>query len=1067
MKKNIFCIWLTLLAIICTVTVEAQMTIGGKKAPEPFSVLELLNKGGLRLPQITTEERNAYAVKNNNLGDGLTIYNKTTNCVEYWNKVRWVSLCEGDSQASISPQPCIDVAADGTGCDEEFTITDPDCPNGPFNIAIMAGGEYAGLYDLDNSAGTFKVAFAENNSVNARTVLVRVTSTCTSLYKEFLFSQEGIDCSTMSYTVPAILPSEASLTLCSGGSVYLSVPANTADLGKLIWTRNGIEVARGVSYYVASLPGKYNISMGAIGCNTNASNERTVTASGTVAPGKITAFASNNGVMCGTNSVTLSAVSSTGTIVWFHNGKEEKTGSSVSISGDSSVGEWFAAVKDGSCYSKQSNILTITKQAGTGSVSLPAADVLVNGVALNSFTAFCAGGTLDLSVANPKENVKYTWYNGNEAITSNPFTVPANQEKMTLRLVATDNTGASCPAEASAVEKEITSGSTPGQPNITGNATLCDGTTDLTLVPAAAGTYTYTWYKDNVKMTETTATITVTTPGVVYSGTVTNATGCTSTLAKKTISADVSSLPVLKWTVNPAEANFGAKVTLQTEMTFGPASSYTWTADGGATVTGSGASVSIQLPASGTDGDVSKITVFAENSCGKSEKIEHSIVMKSDCPTPVVSAQSETDVNVTAGSGTVLKVALATGTGVGTSYQWYTNTTSATTGGTAVSGATTASYTYKPLSAGTYYLYCIATNSCSGKPTGTSPSFKVTAAANPDSMPTGVGTFSGKTCFDIAESNFNTTCGLEPARTATKADFNLAATNTQTYTFTPSGTVSKVRFVYVESLSGALVKSITNNGNPTALNITKAVTATVVYQTTLSTSGGVQGTAYGKTTAEALTVDIYAIFSPSANGSAADVKVKLTAQIKDCVCCGAYVSPGVWKTFLCHDLGADTSLDPFTPAMGLIGDYYQYGENKPHTYGMVSPPPANAWYNNGKTAKDPCPAGYRVPSEDEWNGVRANNQMKAVGEVVDITSRGKGGWSFGPNLMLPVNGRRAIDSETIEVGSTQLTMAYRTSFCDGERTSCFFSIGANEPRLVYRSISDQSYGYAIRCISEN
>ena len=39
--------------------------------------------------------------------------------------------------------------------------------------------------------------------------------------------------------------------------------------------------------------------------------------------------------------------------------------------------------------------------------------------------------------------------------------------------------------------------------------------------------------------------------------------------------------------------------------------------------------------------------------------------------------------------------------------------------------------------------------------------------------------------------------------------------------------------------------------------------------------------------------------------------------------CGAYVAPGEWKIFKCHNLGADESADPFTPSWKLNGDYYQ------------------------------------------------------------------------------------------------------------------------------------------------
>ncbi|RYD95512.1 MAG: hypothetical protein EOP54_15665 [Sphingobacteriales bacterium] len=1055
MNKNLFLAWLVLFTAFSSVSMNAQMTIGGKKEPEAFSILELLNKGGLRLPQMTTAQRNAFAVSGNTKGEGLTIYNIDTKCVEYWNKVRWVSLCEGDSQAAISPQPCIGVAADGTGCDSTFAITDPDCPNGPFTISIAAGSEYAQLTDVDNVNGTFKVAFNANETVNIHTVLVRVVSSCTSLYKEFLFSQNGVDCTSMPYTVPTISPASPSLTLCTGGAVYLSVPANTANLDKLIWTRNGVEVARGVSHITATQKGKYNVSMGAIGCNTNAANERTVTESGTAAPTNITILASNNGVLCGTNAVTLTASGSTGTIAWFHNGVEEKAGTTVSINGDSNVGEWFAAVKDGSCYSKPSNTLTITKSTATGQVTITPADLLVNGQPLSSLTSFCSGGSLDLSVANKINGITYTWYNGNDQITSNPYIVPGTQTTMSLRMIATDNSGVQCPAEAAVIEKSVVSGNTPALPTITGNATICDGTTDLTIVPAVAGTYTYTWYKDGVRMAETTPTITVSTPGVTYSGSVTTASGCTSSLAVKAVSPTVSSIPVLSWVANPATSNYGAKVTLQTGIQFGPANSYTWTADKGATITGSGASVTVNLPASGTDGDIVTIKVTALNNCGKSVEITHAITVNNACPTPVLTAQSDLVQNTTAGKFVNEKVSITSA--VSATYQWYTNGSTSTTGGTIIPGATTASYNYTPSVAGTYYLYCVVTNGCSGTPQATSPAFTVNAAVNPETITSGAGTLSGTICFDIAESNDNTSCGNLASRQATKANFSLAAVNTQTYTFTASGTVSKVRFVYVESVSGAIVQSLTPTVDKSqALNISGSLTATLVYKSSLSTIGAVQGAAYGKDASTALSVDIYVVYNDNANGTGNDKKVKLTAQIKDCQCCGAKISPTVWKTFMCHNLGANIALDPFTPNPALIGDYYRTGASTPS--GAYS---SQGWNGSGvKAANDPCPAGYRVPTTAEWKGVLANNTVTAVG-ARDLS--GYSGLKVNGSLFLPAGG---YVSNNVPVNGG-VGNTYYVVYWGAEYRSALYAITSTPDVSTYFTDSVATVGTPIRCISVN
>ena len=44
-------------------------------------------------------------------------------------------------------------------------------------------------------------------------------------------------------------------------------------------------------------------------------------------------------------------------------------------------------------------------------------------------------------------------------------------------------------------------------------------------------------------------------------------------------------------------------------------------------------------------------------------------------------------------------------------------------------------------------------------------------------------------------------------------------------------------------------------------------------------------------------------------------------------------SPDVFKDFLCHNLGADISLDPNTPVVGLQGAYIQWGRRGPNTTG--------------------------------------------------------------------------------------------------------------------------------------
>jgi hypothetical protein len=133
------------------------------------------------------------------------------------------------------------------------------------------------------------------------------------------------------------------------------------------------------------------------------------------------------------------------------------------------------------------------------------------------------------------------------------------------------------------------------------------------------------------------------------------------------------------------------------------------------------------------------------------------------------------------------------------------------------------------------------------------------------------------------------------------------------------------------------------------------------------------------------------------------------------VICGAYIAPGVFKKFMCHNLGADTSLPPFTPATGIRGAKYQWGKANPaltQAQDQANPgpvagwnttwPPDNSWLDGSKTVDDPCPAGYRVPTGVQWKGVIDNNTKTLVGPLPG----NQFGVKFGSALMLPTAGMR-------------------------------------------------------------
>lgn len=190
--------------------------------------------------------------------------------------------------------------------------------------------------------------------------------------------------------------------------------------------------------------------------------------------------------------------------------------------------------------------------------------------------------------------------------------------------------------------------------------------------------------------------------------------------------------------------------------------------------------------------------------------------------------------------------------------------------------------------------------------------------------------------------------------------------------------------------------------------------------------------------------------------------------------CGAYVAAGVWKEFLCHNLGADTSLDPNIPVQGINGNFYQWGRINPvatsstpdgSIVGWNTVTAANgAWNNWRKTANDPCPAGFRVPTKAQWEGVLSNNPYSRTGTWVNdgnFTTALQFGMSTIKTLTLPASGNRSQFSGLLRYRGRD---GY--SWASNEQNNGFASsLGFDSSSMiVYENIRSQ--GFPIRCISE-
>jgi hypothetical protein len=83
-----------LLAFIGLSQLKAQVGVG-TTSPEPSAILDVdaspANDKGFLPPRLTTVQRDAIASP----AEGLTIYNTTTGCLEFFNNNFWVSICDG------------------------------------------------------------------------------------------------------------------------------------------------------------------------------------------------------------------------------------------------------------------------------------------------------------------------------------------------------------------------------------------------------------------------------------------------------------------------------------------------------------------------------------------------------------------------------------------------------------------------------------------------------------------------------------------------------------------------------------------------------------------------------------------------------------------------------------------------------------------------------------------------------------------------------------------------------------------------------------------------------------
>lgn len=212
--------------------------------------------------------------------------------------------------------------------------------------------------------------------------------------------------------------------------------------------------------------------------------------------------------------------------------------------------------------------------------------------------------------------------------------------------------------------------------------------------------------------------------------------------------------------------------------------------------------------------------------------------------------------------------------------------------------------------------------------------------------------------------------------------------------------------------------------------------------------------------------------------------------------CGAYLGAGstLYKQFLCRNLGAAGDLYSITDALTYNendnGDLYQWGRptdghekrtsattttlattNTPGAVGFITASSSpydwrsgggneTRWTDATKAANDPCPVGYKVPSQAQWAAVVANNTRSSWAS----------GYKLGDNLFLPASGDRYYSSGSLSgVGSSA---GYWSSTVTDNGNAYLLQISYFEMMedIMEQCMADGVYlrasGLSVRCIAE-
>ena len=241
------------------------------------------------------------------------------------------------------------------------------------------------------------------------------------------------------------------------------------------------------------------------------------------------------------------------------------------------------------------------------------------------------------------------------------------------------------------------------------------------------------------------------------------------------------------------------------------------------------------------------------------------LIALSPCTAPIISSQST--VTQSRCIGIAFDPISVTVSGTGLSYQWYSNSTASTSGGTLISGATSSSYTPLSSSVGTTYYYSTITNSCGSTVTSAvSGPFVVT----PNNTP---GTITSNTfCQGSA-------LGVVTQSTTGATGINAAAATNIPPGISVTWAANQITFSGTPTTPGTYSYTIPLTGGCGAINATGTITVNatpaISFQVTPGGTTCISGVAFGQMSVGTGFGYTYQWFSNTANNNTTGTAIPL------------------------------------------------------------------------------------------------------------------------------------------------------------------------------------------------